>query len=139
MAGRPSKNTGMPSTCTSLRPHSRHYADIEASGNAGCNGYGAEKVAALFNKGLMSPGDRKISKADLTKAMREGTMGKTPPQRGRPLKVPLAVTDALALQTQMIQVLAAGGEATRQTMIATLMAMAHNTVHKDKYSHEYAV
>ena len=44
-----------------LKAVSRYYADIAASGNAGCRGYGAEHVAALFNKGLQSPGDRKIS------------------------------------------------------------------------------
>ena len=38
-----------------LKAVSRYYADIAASGNAGCRGYGAEHVAALFNKGPIYP------------------------------------------------------------------------------------
>ena len=110
-----------------------------SEGKLRVHGYGARAVAKKFNATMLnSPGDRQLTHDCLSKAVKDGLAGKSPPKRGRPLKIPVAVTQAMAVHGTMRQV-SGDGEASKQFLKATSEALVSGTEHEGTFNHEYAV
>ena len=114
--------------------------NLREKGELGKHGKGLRAIASKYNVLYLSdPGDRRITKSSLDRALRERMEhGVSPPKLGRPESVPTTVTDHLAVHTAMMQ--AAGeGEATTASLKQTLVSATASTKRDGTFSHDYAV
>lgn len=115
---------------------------IEQRKMSGQWGNGLNAIVARHNLSHLSdPGDRKLSKTTLQRALvkrRQQDQAASPPKNGRPAKVVREITDQITMQAAMMQ--ASGeGEATTAKLKRTLTAMTAGTKHEDTFNNEYAV
>ena len=115
----------------------RECADIANGPNKGKKGFGIAGVVERWNSSVLSsPNDRLLSKSKVAEALKSGKAGKSPPKRGRPRKIPLELTTSLATHATMKQV-SGEGEANRETMVQTTMALTVGTKWENKLKPDY--
>lgn len=106
------------------KKYTSEYAKALLGPKMGKRGKGAKEYTKRYNEQLKSPGDYKIKKTRLIKAMKNEDIGTTTKKIGRPPIVPAQLNREIAAHATMMQV---NGEAEESgpKMTATIISLSH--------------